>query len=290
MRKEPPVGENRLDYGEPDYGEEVFAFENPEQIDRLKALAAVCDPATEAALSQWELRPGARCLEVGAGAGTVALWLAGQCPAAEVTATDTDVRFLAGLRRSAVRVLRHDVRTDEFPPGEFDLVVARSVLCHLREREAVLAKMVSWLAPGGRIYVEDPSFFPAASSADPVVRRLGGAISATLAATLGSDVEDWARSFPAPLLGQGLVEVGVRVHCSTLTSGNAAGTAWRLSVAELMPVMDQWGILPEAETSAALAHLGRPEFVDVAHAMIAMWGVLPSDHGRGRGHAVDQTD
>ncbi|MCM2387196.1 class I SAM-dependent methyltransferase [Streptomyces albipurpureus] len=284
MRKGPlPHGDR------PNYGDEVFAFEHPSQSDRLQALAAVCDPATKAVLSPWELRPGARCLEIGAGAGTVALWLAARCPGSEVTATDTDIRFLAGLRHPAVRALQHDVRTEEFPPGTFDLIIARSVLCHLRERDAVLARMVSWLAPGGRIYIEDPSFFPAASSADPVVRRLGGAISATLAAALGSDVEGWARSFPAPLLGHGLIQVGVRVHCSTLTSKNAAGAAWRLSVADLLPVMDQQGTLSGAETSSALAHLERPEFIDVAHAMIAMWGVLPSDRERERRNAVDQT-
>ncbi|MFJ2812895.1 class I SAM-dependent methyltransferase [Streptomyces sp. NPDC087294] len=266
----------------------MFDFEHPSQRERLHALAAECDPATQDLLSRWELPPGARCLEVGAGAGTLARWLARRCPGGEVTATDTDVRFLAGLRQPGVVVRRHDVRTEEFPPGTFDLVVARSVLCHLRERDAVLARMVSWLAPGGRIYIEDPSFFPAASSADPVVRRLGAAIVGTLTATLGSDVETWARSFPAPLLGQGLIDVGARVHCATLTSDNAAGTAWRLSVADLLPVMDQRGFLPAAETSAALAYLRRPEFVDVVHAMIAMWGGRPSDRGRERNHGADE--
>ncbi|GAA2258516.1 hypothetical protein GCM10010232_56130 [Streptomyces amakusaensis] len=272
-----------------DYGEEVFAFECPSRLHRLKALAAVCDPATRADLSRWGLRPRARCLEIGAGAGTVALWLAERSSGGEVTATDTDIRFMAGLQHPALRVLRHDVRTEDFPAGTFDLIVARSVLCHVGERDAVLARMVSWLRPGGRIYVEDPSFFPAASSADPVVRRLGGAVVATLARAIGSDVEAWARSFPAPLLGRGLVRVGVRVHCSTLTSGNAAGAAWRHSVADLVPVMDRLGILPEADAVAALAHLERPEFVDVAHAMIGMWGVLPADPGTERGHLVDQT-
>ncbi|GLF95381.1 class I SAM-dependent methyltransferase [Streptomyces yaizuensis] len=258
-------------------------------MERLQALAAVCDPATKADLSRWELPPGARCLEVGAGAGTVSRWLAQRYPGGEVTATDTDTRFLAALRHPAVRVLRHDVRTEDFPCGAFDLIVARSVLCHLRERDAVLARMVSWLAPGGRIYIEDPSFFPAASSTDPVVRRTGRAITATLATSLGSDVETWARSFPAPLRGLGLGGIGMRVHCSTLTSDNAAGAAWRLSMTDLMPVMDRWGILPEADTAAALAHIARPGFVDVAHAMIGMWGVLPSDRRTRRRHLVDQT-
>ncbi|EFG03820.1 class I SAM-dependent methyltransferase [Streptomyces clavuligerus] len=273
----------------PDYGDEIFASGHPAQMDRLRALAAVCDPVTKASLSEWALPPGARCLEIGAGAGTVALWLAGRCTGGEVTATDTDIRFMAGLQHPALRVLQHDVRTQGFPEETFDLIVARSVLCHLPEREAVLARMVSWLRPGGRLHVEDPSFFPAASSADPVVRRLGGAVIATLAGTLGSDVDGWARSFPAPLLGLGLAEVGMRVHCPTLTSKNAAGTAWRLSVAELLPVMDRLGVLPEADTVEALAHLEHPEFADVAHAMIGMWGVRPAGRPGERRHGVDQT-
>ncbi|WP_049649136.1 class I SAM-dependent methyltransferase [Kitasatospora sp. MY 5-36] len=270
MRKEAPE-EREL----PAYGEEVFAFAHPAQTDRLDALAGSCDPATTGDLARWDLPADARCLEIGAGAGTLALWLARRHPEGEVTATDTDLRFLTGLRHPALRVLRHDVRTDGFPPGTFDLVVARSVLCHLPERAALPGRMASWLKPGGRLYIEDPSFFPAASSPDPVVRRLGTAVTTTLATTLGSDVSAWARSFPAPLRGLGLVEVGMRVHCPTLTATNAAGRAWALSIADLLPAMARTGILAEADGAEALTHLRRPGFVDTAHAMVAMWGVRP---------------
>ncbi|MEV7359143.1 methyltransferase domain-containing protein [Kitasatospora sp. NPDC091276] len=271
MRKEPPT-EREL----PAYGDEVLAFAHPAQMERLNALADLCDPATTGDLARWELPAGARCLEIGAGAGTLALWLARRHPEGEVTATDTDLRFLAGPRHPALRVLRHDVRTEGFPPDTFDLIVARSVLCHLPDRASLPGRMASWLKPGGRLYIEDPSFFPSASSPDPVVRRLGAAVTTTLATTLGSDVAAWARSFPAPLRGLGLGEVGMRVHCPTLTATNAAGRAWALSIADLLPAMARSGALGEAEGAEALAHLRRPGFVDTAHAMIAMWGVRPA--------------
>lgn len=224
----------------PGYGDEVFAFEHPSQLKRLRALAAVCDPATKAVLSEWAIRPGARCLEVGSGAGTVARWLAWRCPEGEVTATDTDVRFLAGLRHPGVVVLRHDVRTEEFPPGTFDLIVARSVLCHLRERHSVLARMVSWLAPG------DGSMSKTLLLPCRVLRRPGRTAAGR------RDHRDSRRDtrkrrgdvgaiVSGPTARPGPRRGGVRVHCSALTSGNAAGTAWRLSVADLMPVMDQRG-------------------------------------------------
>ncbi|MFB7672167.1 class I SAM-dependent methyltransferase [Kitasatospora purpeofusca] len=257
------------------YGAEVFSFSHPAQTERLDSLGDLCDPATTTDLARWKLPPGARCLEIGAGRGSLALWLADRYPDGEVTATDTDLRFLSRLRHPALRVLRHDVRSQGFPPGSFDLILARSVLCHLPARTGLPARMASWLKPGGRLYIEDPSFFPAASSPDPIVRRLGEAVTATLAATLGSDVAAWARSFPAPLAGSGLVEVGMRVHCPTLTATNSAGRAWALSVADLLPTMAREGVLSEAEGTRALAHIGRPGFVDTAHAMIAMWGVRP---------------
>ncbi|MFJ5103268.1 class I SAM-dependent methyltransferase [Streptomyces sp. NPDC088554] len=259
----------------PSYGAEVFSFSHPAQTERLNSLGVLCDPVTTADLARWDLPAGARCLEIGAGTGSLALWLADRCPDGEVTATDTDLRFLSDLRHPGLRVLRHDVRTQGFPPGSFDLIVARSVLCHIAARTELPARMVSWLKPGGRLYIEDPSFFPAASSPDPVVRRLGDAVTTTLAASLGSDVAAWARSFPAPLSGLGLAGLGMRVHCPTLTATNAAGRAWALSVADLLPIMTRAGVLSEAEGTRALAHMSRPGFVDIAHAMIAMWGVRP---------------
>ncbi|MEU8757885.1 methyltransferase domain-containing protein [Streptomyces sp. NPDC048659] len=259
----------------PSYGDEVFSFTYPAQTERLDSLGDVCDPATTADLARWDLSPGAHCLEIGAGTGSLALWLADRCPDGSVTATDTDLRFLSGLDHPALRVLQHDVRTQSFPPESFDLVVARSVLCHLPERAALPARMASWLKPGGRLYIEDPSFFPAASSPDPVVRRLGEAVTTTLARALGSDVAAWARSFPAPLNASGLVGIGMRIHCPTLTATNTAGRAWALSIADLLPTIEREGALTRDEGVAALEHLARPGFIDTAHAMIAMWGVRP---------------
>jgi trans-aconitate methyltransferase len=54
--------------------------------------------------------------------------------------------------------LGHDVRTDGFPEGSFDLVHARAVLMHIGQRMATLRRMVSWLAPGGWLLVEDGDF------------------------------------------------------------------------------------------------------------------------------------
>jgi SAM-dependent methyltransferase len=85
-----------------------------------------------------------------------------------VTATDLETDFLAELSLPNLEVLRHDVRIDEFPERTFDLIHARTVLMHLPERMATLRRVVSWLAPGGWLLVEDADFGMWMGDADPI--------------------------------------------------------------------------------------------------------------------------
>lgn len=55
-------------------------------------------------------------------------------------------------------MLRHDVRTDDFPEGSFDLVHVRAVLMHIPGRMATLRRMASWLAPGGWLVAQEADF------------------------------------------------------------------------------------------------------------------------------------
>ena len=65
--------------------------------------------------------PGWRCLEVGAGAGSIAGWLADRVgPSGQVIATDLDTRFLEQQARPNLEVRRHDVVRD---PLETDALV-----------------------------------------------------------------------------------------------------------------------------------------------------------------------
>ena len=103
-----------------------------DELGRLRLLEARYDPRTFARLSMFGPLAGTRCLEVGAGAGSVARWLAAQVgPSGQVVATDTNPRFLAGAHRTGVEVRRHDILTDPLEPGHYDLVHCRALLLHL---------------------------------------------------------------------------------------------------------------------------------------------------------------
>src|SRR3954449_8618100 len=65
------------------------------ELERLRSLEALFDPASQRLIAARGLAPGWHCLEVGCGAGGMALWLADRVgPRGSVLATDLDPRFL----------------------------------------------------------------------------------------------------------------------------------------------------------------------------------------------------
>src|SRR6516165_3851191 len=89
-----------------------------DELGRLRLLEARYDPHTFRRLGMFGPLAGARYLEVGAGAGSVARWLAAQAgPSGQVVATDSDPRFLADTDKAGVEVRRHDILADPPAPG-----------------------------------------------------------------------------------------------------------------------------------------------------------------------------
>ena len=116
-------------------------------------MESLWDPGSEALLVELGVGAGWRCLEVGAGGGSMARWMAGR--GAHVTAVDIDTRFIEQLASDRIEVRRVDVRTDALPQSAFDLVHARLVLEHLADRRQILDRLAATLRPGGWIMIED---------------------------------------------------------------------------------------------------------------------------------------
>src|ERR1700738_993488 len=70
------------------YGDQIFNHTTETEDERLGALTAELDTVSFQRLRSMSPRPNWRCLELGAGTGTVARWLADRCPDGTVTATD----------------------------------------------------------------------------------------------------------------------------------------------------------------------------------------------------------
>ena len=119
-------------------------------------LGGIFDRFTCRRLTDAGLTTGMRCLEVGAGAGSVALWMAETVgPDGEVIATDSSPKTVGQLPIHAqLRPLQHNIVTDRLD-GPFDLIHARAVLVHIEQREAVLEKLAAALNPGGALIIEE---------------------------------------------------------------------------------------------------------------------------------------
>jgi SAM-dependent methyltransferase len=128
--------------------------------ERLGFLSRYRDPMSHEALSRTGLTAGWRCLEVGAGAGSITQWLSERVGArGRVVAVDIDPR-LHPPAAANTEVRRLDVTREALGTQAYDLVHARAVLQHLHQRERVLDAMIEALRPGGWIVVEDSDFTP----------------------------------------------------------------------------------------------------------------------------------
>lgn len=247
----------------------------PTERQRLNLLAQALDPGTIDTVELRGIQPSWRCLELGAGTGSIAAWLASRCPEGHVVATDIGTTFLAELSAPNLRVLQHDVVTENFPPGSFDLIHARWLLVNLPEREEVLTKVVTWLTPGGWLVTEDIDLFPVDSSPRPALRRFIDAFEQLAAASHGADFRWSRRRLPAALAAVGLVELGMSASVKHVGDGSADDAFYRLAMAQMHSGLVDRGLLSEAEYTAGLAPLDDPTVVDSMYANVAAWGRRP---------------
>ncbi|MGH2597836.1 MAG: class I SAM-dependent methyltransferase, partial [Dehalococcoidia bacterium] len=150
--------------------ESTYGLENAwrDARARLGAIEEWLDPATIRQLDALGVGSGWRCLEVGAGGGSIASWLCTRVgPSGHVVAVDIDTRFLADIDAPNLEVREQDIVDLELPERSVDLVHMRLVLLHLTEqrRAEALRRLVAALKPGGWLLAEEMDFVSAA--ADP---------------------------------------------------------------------------------------------------------------------------
>lgn len=253
-------------------GQYAFPHASAREERRLGLFEQRLDPLTIRRIERLALVPGARCLEVGAGHGSIARWLCEQVgPTGSVTATDLETDFLEQLGLPGLVVVCNDLRTDELPGGPFDLVHARAVLMHIGDRMAVLERMVSSLAPGGWLLIEEPDFGMWAADYDPVWAAHPNA---------------WHEAFPQgsashgrAMLRQihrlGLTETGADAELDVVQPGTPLAEFYALSMAALAAPMTAAGVLTPDEAEAMAARPMQADFLGCGFAHIGVWGRRP---------------
>jgi SAM-dependent methyltransferase len=245
---------------------------------RFAALSALFDEASIRHLQARGVRRGWHCLEVGAGGGSVAQWLAERVgPTGRVLATDIDPRHLQSLKLANVEVRRHDIGVDPLPQGAFDLVHARLVLMHLPERTRVLACLVSSLKRGG--WLLDEEYDSRSLQPDPQLDS-GEVLLRTQAAVWklledrGVDLRFGRRLFGQFRL-QGLVDVGTEGRVMMSHHGSPGGSIARANFEQLRELLIGGGYVTPQQFAQDLARLDDPDFMAPSSVMWSAWGRRP---------------
>ena len=148
-----------------------------QELQRMKMIEAALDERTITHIQSTGIGDGWRCLELGAGAGSIMQWMAeivGE--RGNVVAVDRKTAYIES--RTNVQILEGDF-LDLPIEGSVDLAHCRYVLIHNRNDSEVLSKVCGLLKPSGFLVVEEPDFTSArllGVSHDPAQKRVNNAI------------------------------------------------------------------------------------------------------------------
>jgi ubiquinone/menaquinone biosynthesis C-methylase UbiE len=131
---------------------------SPTEIRRLITQAEILRPITKRLLLNSGIGPGMRILDIGCGAGDVAMLAAELVgPSGSVVGIDRNPNVLAIGRERAEAIGLRNISFEEAPAeafvnkGGFDLVVGRYVLIHQHDPVSLLRDAARLVKPGGSI-------------------------------------------------------------------------------------------------------------------------------------------
>ena len=257
----------------------------PAERQRLVALEQRLDPGTIRRLQALGVGEGWRCLEAGAGAGSIAAWLCRRVGVAgRVVATDLDTRFLEGLDQPQLEVRRHNLVSDALEEGAFDLVHARALLTHLAGQPAALAtalgKLVAALKPGGWLLAEEIDNVSLVT--DPrcgerfrdLLARYRAASEAAVQAA-GGDLY-YGRRLYGDVCALGLTEVEADGRAAMIRGGAPVASLRRLTLAQLRERVIASGQLSAADVDELGRLFDSPDALWLSETVIAVWGRRPT--------------
>jgi SAM-dependent methyltransferase len=245
-----------------------------EERVRLRGLEIALDAGTREHLLRLGVRPGIRCLEIGAGGGAIACWLAEQvAPDGIVVATDLETDFLE-LRAAeypTLQVLRHDLTAEDLP-GDFDLIHARYLVEWLPNKLLALRRMVAALRPGGVLLDEEPDWVTIFETPESsALRHVMIAAMRYLEATCPIDTQ-YGRRLVDDLVAAGLRDVQAEGRCAIVAGGSTPADFLRLTIEKLRAPLVSGHRASEIELNEAVAILEDPAANVMFPLTVAAWG------------------
>ena len=245
--------------------------------ERLQILEKFLDPITIRHLERIGVARGWNCLEVGAGAGSIAKWLCRRVsPQGRVVAIDLETGFLEGLDEPNLEVRRLDIVNDKLETNCYDLIHARAVLQHLSEHDRALNKMVDALKPGGWLLAGDADYasFVAQSEEHEELFERGKAAFFHAFMAAGWNPH-YGRRLGAAFRRRNLTDVQVSVRAGELGGSSPAQYICKYAFDRVRDQVVNEGLLEEKEANAFLELLTAPDFYAFGALMCYAWGRKP---------------
>lgn len=208
-------------------------------------------------LCEWaDISPGMRVLDIGSGAGDVALMVAEFVGSSgQVVGVDVNPAILETARQRAanaglknVEFIAGDARILDFE-DKFDALVGRFVLMYMADPAMALKKLITHLKPGGIVAFQEPEYtlYPAVSHPDtPMMNQLYRWIM---------EVFDHSGAYLDMGIGlyRAFVEVGLpapemHLHAPIGAEGDWTGYRYMVTIFQsLLPLIEKYGIATAEE-------------------------------------------
>jgi SAM-dependent methyltransferase len=260
---------------EPRYA--MARVEHAAERARLQKLEAINDGDTRRRLDAVGVERGWRCLEVGAGAGSIARELAARVGAAgEVVAADRDPRFLDDFEDANTHVVTHDITHGPVPPADFDFAHCRAVLAHVADLEGAVANLVASLKPGGWVLCEEPDY-GALEPCDPHHPRAAAFRDYVASMTRGDRMDGFAgRHTWQTLRAAGLEDLRTDATTAIAWGGTPRALYRKHTMENARELAIASGSYTEASLQALLDCFDDPSFGYIDNLWIGVTGRVPA--------------
>jgi SAM-dependent methyltransferase len=254
-----------------------FDHQWEQERTRLAALEDVFDPCSRRCIQAVQPEAGWRCLEVGAGGGSIAEWLCSVVgPDGIVVATDLETTFVSAIDAPNLEVREHNIVSEPLEFQSFDLVHARAVLDHLPERDAVLQRLVAALRPGGWLVVLGGDFSTVHATGLPndeseFFDNGFETVVETARRALGFD-PIFGRSLGGAFRAAGLSHVSVEGSIFEWDANHPLAELYTLTFQRLRPIVVESNALSEADFDRLVAIMTGSNFHGLSNTLFAARG------------------
>jgi len=267
---------------------------SPREEERLRKQVQDLAGEARSLLDRFQIRPGARAIELGCGPrGVLELLSERVGPSGTVVGLDKNEGFVASARNHVaeqqlinVEVVHGDARATNLPKESFDVVFCRLLLVNLHQPEQVVEEMVSLLRPGGVIASHEADYLP--HMCDPPSPAWDRLFEIFQAYTRAKGVDLFVgRRIHRMLRDAGIGELQVNPVIHVYPHGHNRRSIFLDFVQNVRDGLVGEGFARDEElnelTQELKRHLDDPDTLVVSHLFFQVWGRKPEHQGREQG-------